>query len=52
VIVPPPSGLILGKTSALWHVTGPLQIFVDAVEVDYSGSFFLRFVGVGAGNDA
>jgi hypothetical protein len=52
VIVPPLSDFILGTTRTLWHVTGPLQIFVGAFSAGYGGSFFLRFAGVGAGNDA
>ena len=50
--MPPLSDLILGTIRTLWHVTGPLQIFVDAVEFDYRVSFLLRFVRVGAGSDA
>jgi hypothetical protein len=51
-MVPPPSNLILGTTRTLWHVIGPLQIVVGATERSYGVTFFLRFVGVAAGNDA
>jgi hypothetical protein len=51
-MVPPPSDLTLGTTRTLWHVTGPLQIVVGATEGNYGVTFFLRFVGAGAGNDA
>ena len=50
-MVPPLSDLTLGTTRTLWHVTGPLQIVVGAME-GYGVTFFLRFVGVAAGSDA
>lgn len=51
-MVPPPSDLILDTTRTLRHVIGPLQFVVGAMEASYGVTFFLRFVGTGAGNDA
>ncbi|MGY4343972.1 hypothetical protein ACVWXM_000436 [Bradyrhizobium sp. GM7.3] len=46
-MVPPPSDFILGTTRTLWHVIGPLQIVLGAMEASYGVTFFLRFVGTG-----
>ncbi|MBM7481489.1 hypothetical protein JOE52_000471 [Bradyrhizobium canariense] len=51
-MVPPPSDFILGTTRTLWHVIGPLQIVLGAMEASYGVTFFLRFVGTDGGSDA
>jgi hypothetical protein len=44
----PSSGLTLGTTRTLRHVTAP-QCSIDDVEDGYRGGFFDRFVAAGAG---